>query len=118
MSKCLRCDQNIPGSSCDRTELQAIKPVYLSFTHRGLHERYSCSFTARRAGSHGSSVGILTKICSVRPSNPSTISDWVSRFFFSLNVRTGPLASSSGLMKDHSGEGRVAGDWRGLLTCI
>ena len=108
----------MPGPSCDRIELQAINPAYLSFTHRGLHERYSCSFTARRVGSHGSSVRMLTKIRSVRPSTLSSISGWVSRFFFSLNVRTGPLASSSGLMRDHSGEGRVAGDWMGLLTCI
>ena len=118
MSKRMRCDQNMPGPSCDRIELQAINPAYLSFTHRGLHERYSCSFTARRVGSHGSSVRMLTKIRSVRPSTLSSISGWVSRFFFSLNVRTGPLASSSGLMRDHSGEGRVAGDWMGLLTCI
>jgi len=118
VSKCLRCVQNIAGPSCDRIELQAINPAYLPFTHRGLHERISCSFTARIVGSHDSSVSILTKIRSVRPSNLSSISGWISRFFFSLNVRTGPLASS-GLMRDHSGEGRVAGDWRGpLLTCI
>jgi len=119
VSKCLRRDQNISGPSCDRTELQAINPAYLPFTHRGLHERISRSFTARRVGNHDSSVGILTKIRSVRPGNLSSISGWVSRFFFSLNVHTGPIASSSGLIRDHSGEGRVAGDWRGLLlTCI
>ena len=74
VSKCLRCDQNIPGPSCDRIELQAINPAYLLFTHRGLHERYSCSFTARWVGSHDNAVGILTKIWSVRPSNLSSIS--------------------------------------------
>jgi hypothetical protein len=114
----MRCDQNIPGPFCERIDVQAINPAYLSFTHRGPHEMHSCTFTARRVGSHGSSVGILTKIRNVRPSNLSSISGWVNRFFFSLNVRPGPLVSSSGPMRDHSGEGRVAGDWRELLTCI
>jgi hypothetical protein len=82
VSKCMRCDQNIPVPSCERIDQQAINPAYLPFTHRGLHEMYSCTFTARRVGSHGSSVGILTKIWNVRPSNISSISDWVNRFIF------------------------------------